>query len=340
MNKIRILSIDGGGIRGILPAIILAQIEKHIRNLTGRPDAKLGEYVDFIAGTSTGGIIASALLIPDHKYYQKPLYAAADLLGFYEKDGPNIFKRTLLHKVKSLGGLREQKYSNKPLKQALFKQFGAHKLSTLVKPCLIPAYDIAQRKARFFGSHKALNNWGEDFDVSDVALATASAPTYFEPALISSLSGFKHALIDGGVFANNPAMCAYAECRKLEFPDHNIIYPTAKDMLLISIGTGSVHQSYSYKRARRWGAVKWVRPVVDIMMSGNSETVDHQLRQLFDATDNADYYSRLEPTLTRANDAMDDASEQNLVNLQLDSYDFVESCSDRLKNIASQLLHN
>src|SRR5690606_35923857 len=135
-------------------------------------------------------------------------------------------------------------------------------------------------------------------------LATCSAPTYFEPVKIPSPKGEGHVVIDGGVFANNPGMCAYTEVRKLAFGD--VSNPTSKDMLLLSLGTGQVNEGYAYEEAKNFGFFKWIRPLISIMMSGNSETVSHQLKWLFDAGLNAENFIRIEPELLNASVKLDD----------------------------------
>jgi patatin-like phospholipase/acyl hydrolase len=171
-----------------------------------------------------------------------------------------------------------------------------------------------------------------NFKVRDVARATSAAPTYFEVSRVKNLKGTPFPLIDGGVFANNPTLCAYSETRTLT--NFKINKPTAKDMLIISIGTGGKKTSYAYKEAKDWGKLKWIQPVIDIMMSGNSETVHHHLKQIFDTlkpADKKDYY-RLEPEVITASYEMDDASIENLRNLESDALNYIAK-----KNVAKQL---
>ena len=348
MAKVRILSIDGGGIRGILPGMIIASLEHRIQRITRDPAARIMDFIDFVAGTSTGGIIASALLLPGF-IPGRQHYTANEVVDFYFKHGPKIFKRNLWDKVRTLGGLRDQKYSNDYLVSALNDQFGEVALRDLIRPCIITGYDITARRSRFFGKHKAMFDAAENFLVKNVALATASAPTYFEPANIFNMKNEPFPMVDGGVFANNPALCAYAEARKLDFAglsnhpfNDNPTYfakPTAKDMLLLSLGTGSVKKSYPYSQAKKWGAINWIRPTIDIMMSGNSETVTHQLRQIFDAADNPDGFIRLEPELRQANSAMDDASSENLENLKYDALSYMYENNNAIELIAHQLVN-
>lgn len=341
MKKVRILSIDGGGIRGIIPAVILSSLDSKIKKRLDNPDLGLIDFIDFVAGTSTGGIIAAGLLLPGRgrsPYPPQGHYSPQDLVDFYFKYGPSIFRRSIWDKIKSVGGLVNEKYSSEPLKKALQDQFVNYRLSDLIRPCIITAYDITARRSCFFGQHKSHKSQDHDYYVKDVALATASAPSYFEPVKIRSLANIEYPLIDGGVFANNPAMCAYAEARKLSFPSHNLTNPTAKDMMILSIGTGAVDEPYAYSSAKKWGALGWVRPVISIMMSGNSETVSHQLRWMFDAAENPNGFIRLEPELIKANSAMDDASDKNMKALANDASLFALQNDYLLDSIVDRLL--
>src|SRR5690606_30347342 len=236
MAKIRILSIDGGGIRGILPGTILQIMEEKIQVYTDNPEARLVDYFDFVSGTSTGGILACGMLVPSPDQPQKAKYSLKEIVDRFHQKGGEIFRKNLLHKIWNLWGFRDEKYSNKVLRESLAEQFGDIRMSELIRPCLLTAYEIEARKSMFITQHDAVQFPEMDFLVKDAVLATSSAPTFFEPVKIPSLSGVNYVLIDGGVFANNPGMCAYAEVRKLTFG--NTTNPTSKDMMLISLGTG------------------------------------------------------------------------------------------------------
>ncbi|MCZ8134045.1 MAG: patatin, partial [Algoriphagus sp.] len=178
-----------------------------------------------------------------------------------------------------------------------------------------------------------------------VARATSAAPTYFEPAHVYSIYGTPHTLIDGGVFANNPALCAYAECRKLDFSqilknEDKPVMPSAKEMMIVSLGTGSVKTPYYYKEFKDAGLMKWVQPLIDIMMSGNSETVDYQLRKIYGTlpgTHSEDYH-RIEPNLQNASAEMDKADLKNLKALHEDGLLSVSRNQDQLNQIAKKLV--
>jgi patatin-like phospholipase/acyl hydrolase len=337
-KKVRILSIDGGGIRGILPGVILARLEKKLQEKTNNAALRLADKFDFVAGTSTGGILGLTYLFPD-KDGKNPKFSAQDAVNLYLERGDEIFDVTLGQKIKSLSGVVDEKYSADEIEEALMDNFGDTKLDALLKPCLITAYDIRIRKAFFFRQNKAnidMNN----FKVRDVARATSAAPTYFEVARVKNELGSPFPLVDGGVFANNPTLCAYSEVRNMHI--HDIEKPSAKDMFIVSLGTGSVKKSYPYKAAKDWGQLQWIKPVIDIMMAGNSETVHYHLMQIFDTlskSDKADYY-RLEPGLGNANNDMDDASTKNLRALEEAAISFISESrvNEQLDEIATKLL--
>jgi patatin-like phospholipase/acyl hydrolase len=248
-------------------------------------------------------------LCPDNKGGGRPRFEARDALNLYVDKGHEIFTRSIWQKMVSLGGVIDEKHSATKIEYYFREYFGETKLSELLKPCLITAYDTERRSAFFFTSANAEDK-GRDFLVRDVARSTSAAPTYFEAAGIKSLSGIFYSLIDGGLFANNPAMCAYAESRKMDF-DH-ISRPGAADMLLLSLGTGIIEKQYLYRAVKDWGLIEWIRPVIDIMMSGVSETVHHQLIQIFNSVNMEESYLRIAPDLSNASPEMDEAGSANI----------------------------
>ncbi len=341
MKKIRILSVDGGGIRGVIPGTILAQLETILQKQSNS-ERKLGDYFDMIAGTSTGGILSCIYLTPGDD--GKAKYSAQDAVDLYIKNGHKIFDRTTAQKLSSIGGILHQKYSHDPLYELLTTYFGDVTLDKLIKPSLITSYDITDRSAVFFTSADAREDNIYNFYVRDVARATSAAPTFFSPAHIESLNKQIFSLVDGGMFANNPALCAYAEARKLDFSKlfndpQKKDKPTAADMIIVSLGTGSVKKRYSYDDFKHAGEIKWLEPVIDILMSGNSETVSYQLTQMYGTLDPDNYY-RLEPGLKEACSEMDEATPVNINNLYQAGLTFVHDNKDMLEKIAASLLAN
>jgi uncharacterized protein len=342
-KKIRILSIDGGGIRGIISCIILKYIEEQLQNLD-HPDAKIGDYFDLIAGTSTGGLVAAILLFPDEN--GKARYNVQDALDLYAKKGDTIFHVSFWEQLINPFGFLNEKISEKNLEIQLKSFFGNLQIKDFIKPCLITSYDIEARKSKFFTSHDAYDPL-ENFYAKDVCRATAAAPTYFEPARVKSFYGQEFTLVDGGVYANNPSLCAYAEARKIAFrevlkDEEKIDFPSVKDMILVSIGTGTVSKSYHFRDLENAGKLKWVTPLIDILLSSNVETVDYHLEKMFETLGprNSKNYHRLMPDLHNASPEMDDTSKKNISELIQAGLFFIEKNREHLKSIAKKLIRN
>ncbi len=319
MKKVRILSLDGGGIRGILPGIVLTRLEQKLQERTKNKDLRLSDMFDFFAGTSTGGILTLAYLVPNEK--KRPKLTSQQAVNLYLDRGDDIFDANMWDKLRALS---DEKYDAAELEDALADNFGEATLSDLLKPCIISSYDIRNGKPHFFKQHKS-DNEIFNFKVKDVARATSAAPTYFEVARVKNDLGTPFPLIDGGVFVNNPALAAYSEVRSMTF-DGVTPNPSAKNMFIVSIGTGSESKKYEYKKAKNWGMVEWIKPIIDIMMSGNSKTVHYHLKQIFGSLekkqDRADYH-RLEPQVLTADPEMDNASIENMTRLKEDALSYV-----------------
>ncbi len=302
----RILSIDGGGIRGIIPGQILVVLEEKLKQASGNENARIADYFDLVAGTSTGGILTCAYLCPDQQDPGRPKYTAPEVVDLYLERGDEIFNIPFRHKLRTAGGILDEKYPTDELEDALNDYFGETKLSELLKPCLISSYDIKRRQGHFFTQHDALQNEGWDFLVKDVARATSAAPTYFECSKVKSLTKINYPLIDGGVFVNNPTLCAYAEV-------HTEYSCTAVEMAILSLGTGYEKKAYDYNQAKDWGMIGWIKPLISIMMSGVSEVVDYQLRQIYSAVKAPAQYLRINTEFPiNVSSDMDDASQDNL----------------------------
>ena len=335
----RILSIDGGGMRGILSGQLLVALEKKLQQKTGNSMARIADYFDMIAGNSTGGILACLYLCPDDNNPLRPMFSAEEAVNLYLKYGQDIFKDETRQKIISQGGFTNDKYPVDHFEALLKKYFKDKKLSELLRPTIIPAYNVTKRSTHFFTQHDAIQDQEFDFFIRDVARATSAAPTYFEPALIASAAGVNYPLVDGGVFANNPALCAFAEARQFLKNRKVLSNPQASDMFIVSIGTGSEKRSLNYDVAKGWGAMGWIFPVLDIVLSGAVDSVDFQLQQIFESTDAAQNYIRINPELGDAKPEMDNASSQNLDALKEAGQASAEVNDAILENIANRLIN-
>lgn len=324
-KTVTILSIDGGGIRGIIPAMILNEIEK----ISGKP---VSQIFDLVAGTSTGGILSLGLTKPKSSDDLTPAYTASDLVDMYEKEGSKIFAIDLIHSIIAAGNLLEEKYTSKGIEQVLTKYFGETKLSESLIPTIITAYETERRISWFFKSRKGKEDGNYDFLMRDVARSTSAAPTYFEPHKIDVPgSPDYYSFIDGGVYANNPAMCAFVEAKTM--------YPDAEKMILVSLGTGSQTKQLKYNDLKGWGLAKWAQPVLNVVFDGVETTIDYQLRQLFEKAKFGEYY-RFQPRLDGLDEAMDKAGFENIRALKLLAERMIRENSSQLYNLANQLKLN
>jgi uncharacterized protein len=345
-TKVKVLSIDGGGIRGIIPAVVLAAIEQRM----GQPAC---EIFDLISGTSTGGIIALGVTVPAEGQ-QLPRWSAKQLVGMYESEGPKIFHRSLVRTIETVDGLLVEKYAATGLEAALERYMGDAQLSQALTDVLIPSYDIHAHEPFFFKSFTprarpaagaAVPGAGDtpdaaarpsappapDHPMTVVARATSAAPTYFEPEDVHSSvepgagQASEYVLVDGGTFANNPAMCAYAEATRNN--------PGA-EVLIVSLGTGRLTESISFEQAKHWGLIKWAHPLLGVIMDGSSAAIDYQLDELLGADEG---HFRFQTLLDGVSDSLDDASPANIAGLRKRGEELVASDAARLDEICRLL---
>ena len=322
MGKIfRVLSIDGGGIRGLIPAMLLAEIEKR----TGK---RIAELFEVIAGTSTGGILALALTKPGAQ--NKPQYAAADLMDFYIKEGTTIFPQSIWREIKTGKNILDEKYPSDGVETVLKRHFGNTRLQEALAYVLIASYEIEKRIPWLFRSERAKNDPANyDFPMWQVARATSAAPTYFEPERIDKTDGSGYwALVDGGVYANNPAMCAFVEARKLQ-PDG--------DVLMASLGTGEHTRPIHYQDAKHWGLIGWAKPILDVVFDGVNKTTQFQMEHVLPNVNNSKRYYRFQVSLTKASDDMDNTDPENLEDLKEQAEELIAAHEADLNALCAQL---
>lgn len=280
MKKYRILTIDGGGIRGLITTILLERLEHSIPGFLSK--------VDLFAGTSTGGLLALGLASGLNPTQARRIY---------EDKGDVVFKVSLLRRILALGNLIGAKYSLNPLKEELHKQFGDLKLGDLPKKVLISSFDLdnglhpsgtnRKWKAKFFHNYAGSESDGLE-SVLDVAIRTANAPTYFP-----IFQGY----IDGGVVANNPSMCALAQALNPQTGGEEL-----SDIALISFGTGH-NPHYIPVQFGDWGVLHWATKIINLVTEGSAGLADYQCRQLL-----GERYFRVNPLLPYSI-AMDNVDE-------------------------------
>lgn len=330
----KILSIDGGGIRGIIPGMLLSALERRLKRISGNPEAAIVDYFDFFAGTSTGGILTCLLLCPNEKDPSRPKFSAQEALDLYVLYGNEIFSAGFFRRLMGRFGLLSERYPATALERVLQTYFGDIRLSQLLKPCIVTAYNIELRKTHFFRQQTAIERGDpRDFYLKDVCRATSAAPTYFSVAEIFSLSGTRYPLLDGGVFAPNPSMSALAEVTRA-FNETRI-----NEISILSLGTGQSRKAYDYEHFKKNRAISIGPALIDIMMSGTAESSHFFLQQLYRSAGRPNQYIRIEPiSLDSVSEALDAASPSNIQKLIALGDRMVSEYNDALNQLATQLV--
>ncbi|MQL70514.1 hypothetical protein Taro_002826 [Colocasia esculenta] len=330
-NLITILSIDGGGIRGIIPSVILSFLESELQKLDGE-DARLADYFDVVAGTSTGGLVTAMLTAPNKE--NRPLFAAKDIKTFYLEHSSKIFPQcrgALGQAAKIIRAVLGPRYSGKYLHHIIREKLGSTRLHQALTNVVIPTFDIKRLQPTIFSTYEVKSNECLDALFSDICIGTSAAPTYFPPHFFQmedkhgSVKEFN--LVDGGVAANNPALVAMGEVTKEIFrgnPDFFPIRPMDYGrFLVISLGTGSskTEEKYSATVARGWGVLGWLisggsNPLVDVFMQSSADMVDINIAVAFKALRSSKNYLRIgDDTLTGDVSSVDISTDGNLQNL-------------------------
>jgi patatin-like phospholipase/acyl hydrolase len=345
--KYKILAIDGGGIRGIIPAFLLAEIER-------RTQKPIFSLFDLITGTSSGGILALGLTKPHLSSSDDlPLaqYTAEDLVQLFIEYGVEIFYEPLFERL--LGPIEDiflqPKYSSESKEEILRQYFGNASLENNLKEVFVTSYDIEQRIPVFLTNKlekqeresKSFRQLCGGISLLDAALATSATPTYFAPHRIinSENSAIVYTLIDGGVFANNPAHLAVLEAqitskRKAEKPLNT------EDILLVSLGTGSLTSAYPYNEVKNWGLLQWGRPLLNIVFDGGSEVVSGELELLFEPSEKEakSFYYRFQTFLDGELEKIDNIKLQNTRQLQAIAHRLISEKSQQIDELCSLLV--
>lgn len=347
-SKYKILSIDGGGIRGIIPALLLAEIER-------RTQKPIFSLFDLIAGTSSGGILALGLTKPrlsselsDNSSLAE--YTAEDLLQLFIEYGVEIFYEPLFERI--LGPIEDMflpKYPSESREEILKQYFGNNLLENNLKEVFVTSYDIEQRIPVFFTNKrekqqiesKKFRNLCAGFSLLDAALATSATPTYFAPHRIATsqnTNGF-YTLIDGGVVANNPAHLAILEAQISSKKAENKALDMT-DIFLVSLGTGSLTSVYSYKEVKNWGMLQWGRPLLNIVFDGGSEVVAGELERLFELSNQEakSSYHRFQTFLDGELEEIDNTKLKNTRQLQAIAHRMISQNSQQIDQLCSVLL--
>ncbi len=309
--KYHVLSIDGGGVRGIIPARILKELETR----TGK---EIHELFDFVTGTSTGGIIAIAVACK---------LSSDAMLDLYINNSSNVFPRSIFRDVKTFDGLLAPKYNRQSLDNLLDKYFGEKLLSEVSLSTYITSYDLDTASPKIWSSTDAVSSNASDAKLKDIAGATSAAPTYFALKKFQDMAGNTHNEIDGGIFLNNPPALALDEIIK------NVPGAKRDEILLVSIGTGRITQRWDVESLKDAGILGWIKggQIISAMMDGNSDFASLQASILYP------YMYRLQVDLSPELGDMDNSSPENLNSLLNKAEEYIKNNDALFTQIAQEL---
>jgi len=364
----RILSFDGGGIRGLLTAAMLEEVEDKLKAIN--PDKELREYFDIIAGTSSGSIIALAVAQG---------ISAQEIRSYFRCDGDRIFpdpKSTVFSLIQrfleqdldwttfnpfnildvdneNIKKISTQPvYDGKGLEEVLRERFSEQLFGELKPLLIIPSYDVYNRRAMIFKNNDDLY---KSVPIWEICKASCSAPVAFPAHLIDNDNfiygvqkqakeakklGKKSNLkvpneglpfIDGGLVANNPVLCAIAECRKVfkQLPN-----------LVVSFGVGAGLHRITIRQSQGWGAFNWASiirsiPLMDVFADGSTDATDYIAEQLLEhETD----YVRFQSFFTEDVSTFS-ADEKNMMVLEESVADYIttKDYQDKMQKIVQEL---
>ncbi|BAT96835.1 hypothetical protein VIGAN_09014200 [Vigna angularis var. angularis] len=299
-DHVSILSIDGGGIRGIIPATVLDYLDKALK--VKDPRTSLADYFDVISGTSTGGLMTLMLAAPNSSHSHQPLFTPSEVVQFYKKNGPEIFRRQHL--------ITCPKYDGEFLKRKTVELLRETRLNETLTNVVIPTFDEKKIQPVIFSNYKLKTESYLNAKLSDIGLGTSAAPTYL-PSHQFQNDGVQFDLIDGGLAANNPALVAVSEV---------IQNNGEKEILMLSLGTGIP------KSKEKLGGIfdigcqaAWLPFHIDVIseVAFSTDMTRYYLATIFPGLLPAKNYLRIEEyNLPPSLQALDNTDKKNMDNLE------------------------
>lgn len=315
-NTRQVLSLDGGGIRGIVSSKILSAVLSQMGNL------QVPDVFDLVAGTSTGSLVAAGCIVPDPNNPSQPLFTASKIHDLMVTQGPQVFHQSFIHEVVSGYGILEPKYNPQGLKSVIATLGGDDLLSNLMTDFWLPASVKNNLSAFYFSRQKARSDkdWG-NLKLSEVLPCTTAAPYYF-PSENLTIGNKCYSLLDGGLFANNPVSNAISQAREL--------FNCGDNQICLSIGTGYKVYDYSPSEGNDEGLLRVLPWVIDCAINASMANSLYTAQQTL-----GNRLFRFSPELT--NDSLDDASAKNITYLENATQSFIEQNSDSIELAAKTL---
>ena len=284
-RPIRVLSLDAGGIRGIIELHVLVQLEEE----TGKPIADL---FDLFVGTSTGSAITIGMLMPDET--GKPKFSARQMLAIYEEQVRAFTEVPWYHTALTLDGWLGPRYSIAPSRDFVERHYGVTTMGELLGDVVVATLDLETLQPRFIASrynnNAAANANTANFLAADVVMACCSVPAYIPPMLLRDVTGEPaFVAVDGGAFAYAPSALALGEALNR--------YPGRK-VSMLSLGTGTVEGGYTAEDARSWGSIDWASATLPMVIRSQVRYTEDILATAAAAPDTPlAHYLRLCPSI-------------------------------------------
>ncbi|KAI3854040.1 hypothetical protein MKX03_030220 [Papaver bracteatum] len=301
-GKVCILSIDGGGMKGILAGKALAYLEQALKNKSGNPDARIADYFDVSAGTGVGGIFTAMLF--STKNHNRPIFRAEDTWKFLAEQGSRFYRASskpgLVKRILKGGNGSSTSSGTGRLERAMKESFVAENgrcltLKDTLKPVLIPCYDLSSSAPFLFSRADALETDSYDFRLWEVCRATSAEPGMFEPVSMRSIDRQTRCIaIDGGLAMSNPTAAAITHVlhNKQEFP----FVRGVEDLMVLSLGSGQLLDgNFPYEEVQGWKVKDWAKPMARISGDGAADMVDHAVAMAFGQSRN-NCYLRVQAT--------------------------------------------
>lgn len=298
MENYNILSLDGGGVKGLIVLEQLITLEREL-------GTSIKNKFNLISGTSTGGIIAVLLALG---------LTPSELLKLYTIHSDNIFKKRFLR-----FGIFRPKYSDEFLNNVIKNYVGDKTLKDLDIDVIITGYNASTNQKIIFKSRNAKIDTKYNYTLFDVIRSSVSAPTYFKPHKIGD-----EYFIDGGMVINNPSMISWTEALK---------YNSDEKINILSFSTGRIKINFS--KIINGGVLSWTKPTVAILLKEQSKTTDYHMNELFKREPGV--YVRCESIVDKSNGKIDDASNENIDNMIADGVKSSMVNYDKIKYFCSKI---
>ena len=328
-----IISLDAAGVRGIMTLAILNYLERRIQEIQGDNRIRLGNLVDFTAGTATGSTLLCLMLLPSETKSPWAKFDLNKISEIYLELFDVFFYRNFKHKLKTLWGFKGPLLPLSKVDELFLRYFNHYKMSQLIKPVVITGYDITKREIVLYSNLK--DGKYNDYYIKDIVKAALSTPGSMEPGHFKEGLD-ENTVIQGGLFAGNPSMIALTEAHKEGIINENNL----KDVYFLSFGGGKDHKlkkKYLFEDAKKWGVADWLFPILDIVQSASQESSEKQIRSLFESQNCLENYHRIDPLVIRGNGKSMDSSKDNLMNVMKDGIKYIEDNKAYLEEIANKI---